>query len=104
MSFGYLTIDHRNSPGLNEDLAIKLGYHPDQVREGSFFEADTITCAHCKTIVVLNPLRTRNRHKCFKCNSYICDNCSAASVATGYNHCSFNELADKFMNAAAKVN
>ena len=102
MSFGYLFLDHRASPGLTEDQARKAGYRPEQVREGSTFEADTKRCAHCATIVILNPLRERPRNKCFKCNDFICDNCAAAAVATGYTHCSFNELADNYLEAAIK--
>jgi uncharacterized paraquat-inducible protein A len=37
-------------------------------------ESATITCSHCQTVVVLNPLRTRERGYCRKCDHYICDN------------------------------
>ena len=33
----------------------------------------TLTCAHCNTVVLLNPSRTRERGHCNRCRSYICD-------------------------------
>jgi hypothetical protein len=33
---------------------------------------------------VMNPLRTRDRAYCPKCDSYICDECEAVRVAAGY--------------------
>ena len=66
---GYMTIDHRASPGLPGSKF--LG-------EGSFFEADTLTCNHCQTPVVMNPDRVRARGHCSKCDKYLCDWCAAA--------------------------
>jgi len=63
---GYLTIDHRASPGIPGSK--HLG-------EGTLFEADTRMCGHCSVPVVLNPYRTRERGFCPKCNSYLCDPC-----------------------------
>lgn len=40
---------------------------------GPKFETPTITCSHCHCIVVLNPLRTRPRGHCRKCDHYVCD-------------------------------
>lgn len=37
-------------------------------------ECATITCAHCHSIVVLNPQRTRERGYCRRCDHYVCDN------------------------------
>lgn len=34
---------------------------------------DTLTCAHCSRIVLLNPRRTRDRGWCFRCDNYVCD-------------------------------
>lgn len=72
--FGYLTIDHRASPGM-----------PDMpgLGEGTFFEADTQTCNHCKIPVVLNPLRKRARFFCPKCDQYCCDICAAGYAQNG---------------------
>ena len=47
----------------------------------SHFEADTYTCTHCSAVVILNPLRKRDRYKCSGCNHHICDGCAADMVA-----------------------
>ena len=66
---GYLEIDHRASdappPGVQRH-----------------FEADTYTCSHCQRVVVMNPMRKRERYKCNGCSHHICDDC-AALRATG---------------------
>lgn len=74
---GYLFVDHRASPGIPPELAQKLGLDPKQVGEGKVMEAKTLTCNHCKAVLIFNPLRTRERGHCFKCNAYICDTCKA---------------------------
>lgn len=43
--------------------------------DGSVVERDTSTCTHCQCVVVLNPLRSRERGYCSKCDHYICDEC-----------------------------
>lgn len=58
-----MLVDHRASPGLPGLPQV--------------FEAATLTCAHCKTVAIKNPDRTRERGHCFRCNSYICDACAA---------------------------
>lgn len=40
-------------------------------------EVDIRNCPHCQNDVMLNPLRTRPRNWCMKCDAYICDNCVA---------------------------
>lgn len=70
---GYLTIDHRFSPGIDANLASQLGITDNQSLHG-LFEADVATCCHCQATVVLNPMRTRPRAQCAKCNRYVCDN------------------------------
>lgn len=83
---GYVFIDHRASPGLPRDFAIRNGLPPDQVCEGGVLEAPTETCTHCGTVVILNPRRTRERHYCQKCDNYICDLCEAARHQPDYVH------------------
>ena len=51
---GYLMIDNRASGGTLQEM-------------------NTMTCAHCGVVVVLNPERTRERGYCNKCHAYICD-------------------------------
>lgn len=61
---GYLFIDNRQAPP-----------EPGVPR---FLEADTRTCGHCHAVVVMNPLRSRPRTFCKKCDHYVCDRCAPA--------------------------
>ena len=71
---GYLLIDHRNSPGVSEEL-IRASNKPFIItKPDQLFESATVTCSHCGVIVVLNPDRTRPRGYCAKCDHYVCDN------------------------------
>ena len=55
----------------------------------------TMTCSHCKTVVMKNPDRVRERSFCAACNHhYICDPCAAASKQPGYVHRNFDQIAD----------
>jgi hypothetical protein len=78
---GYLVIDHSNSPGISAADAARLGILA--APGGTVLERDTVTCAHCHCVVVLNPERVRARATCLKCASYICDGCEAIRVAMG---------------------
>lgn len=61
---------------------------------GNYAELPTMGCAHCGGVVVINPLRTRERAYCRKCDRYICDGCSLVTQKPGYEHRSFAELSD----------
>lgn len=92
---GYLLVDHQASPGLPEDVARLAGYDPKFCGEGKRFEADTLTCSHCKTAVVKNPLRQRERVHCFKCNHYICDFCAFKAYSKpDFDHTPFDKIVD----------
>lgn len=78
---GYLLVDHRDSPGLTEEAVHRAGMPVGSGR--GVFETATFTCTHCTTVVVMNPLRTRDRAYCSKCDRYICDGCGAAMAASG---------------------
>jgi len=79
---GFLQIDHRNSPGLSPaDVAHLPG--AVAVAAGVVHERDVKQCSHCQRDVVLEPLRTRERGYCPKCDSYVCDGCEAIRVKTG---------------------
>lgn len=39
----------------------------------ALIEYATLTCAHCGTVVILNPSRTRPREWCMRCDAYVCD-------------------------------
>ena len=77
---GYFQVDHSASPGLPDEL-MPPGM-PARSGRGNF-EAPTYTCSHCPRVVVLNPLRRRERGYCKKCDKYICDFCTAALHETG---------------------
>lgn len=47
------------------------------------FESATYTCSHCHFVVIINPLRNRERAYCSNCDRYICDACGAAKAITG---------------------
>ena len=87
---GCLMVDHRASPGLPKEMVERLGYG----REGSVAELKTLGCRHCNATVVVNPLRTRERVHCFKCNRYICDLCAADMQRSDYDHRPFEQIVD----------
>jgi DNA-directed RNA polymerase subunit RPC12/RpoP len=68
VGLGYVEVDHR----AGGDLPPGTPRH---------FEADTYTCTHCSAVVVLNPLRKRERYRCSGCSHHICDPCAAKAVA-----------------------
>ena len=97
---GELVIDHRFSPGLPAVLATSLGFSASQLAAGTVAEFSTLTCAHCKTVSVKNPLRSRPRASCFKCgNRYLCDNCGAVAAHPQYYHESFAQKLDTILEA-----
>lgn len=67
---GYLLIDNRHAPAAE--------------RAGTgVTEVPTLTCSHCHTQMVVNPMRTRERPYCRKCDHYLCDGCAAVATLTG---------------------
>lgn len=104
---GYLLINHRESPGLTEsfldDVAGRSSAPPLPPGSGrGTFEAPTITCSHCQKVVVLNPLRNRDRAYCAKCDHYICDDpCGVAYKVSGGACRSFRALMEQLTDQAA---
>ena len=98
---GYLLLDHSNSPGLGEEVIHGMGDDlPLNAGRGKF-EAPTYTCSHCQAIVILNPLRQRERHYCTGCDHYICDTCGAIRAQTM--ECkTFLQIADEIQNRSVK--
>lgn len=88
---GYLMLDHRASPGFTPDEAKRLGYAPGLTSEGKLFETKTNHCTHCGTVVILNPLRERERAHCNACNKDICDNCGIEMKMPFYVHKTYKE-------------
>lgn len=96
-------VDNRASPGLPEDIARAAGYDPAQCRAGGLFETATLTCSHCGNAFVKNPLRTRERPYCAKCDHYICDFCDDRRREPLYVHVPFNKMMDDVINQAQKT-
>jgi hypothetical protein len=99
---GYLLIDHRASPGIPAEIARAVGLDPRQCGEGKLLEMATLSCSHCRCCVVPNPLRTRERAYCMKCDHYICDGCVALTTLSDYIHVPYAQLADRVFSDAAK--
>lgn len=78
---GHVIMDNRSSPGVADDLMVAAGMPIGSGR--GLFEAPTITCSHCERIVIINPLRNRERPYCRKCDHYICDFCGVTMAKTG---------------------
>lgn len=93
-------LDHRSTQGLDEATVRQMGL-PVGAGAG-LFEAPTITCNHCKTVLIVNPLRTRDRAYCRGCDHYICDPCGAARAAAGNVCTSFDSIVDQIQEAALK--
>jgi hypothetical protein len=96
---GEIVIDHRASPGLPEDIARQAGYDPLLCREGKMYEQATLTCSHCRNVVVKNPFRTRDRHYCQKCSGhYICDICAFRATLPDYTHTPFEKVIEQHLS------
>lgn len=78
---GYMTIDHRMSPGLTDEQIQKSGLPPGAGQ--GFFEADFVSCSHCQTVVIINPERVRPRGWCSYCDRYLCDVCEGVRQQDG---------------------
>lgn len=87
---GYVSIDHRESPGLDHPL---LG-------RGKHFQGPTYTCPYCQRVVIINPQRTRDREYCSKMDRYICDECGAKRKL-GVDLIPMKKIIDDLQTAAA---
>jgi hypothetical protein len=90
---GYLHIDHSASPGLTENEVRRMGL-PTEAAKLKVFEADTLTCSHCKSVVVKNPNRIRERGYCRKCTHFVCDYCAIEMEKSDYLHNPFDMRID----------
>ena len=78
---GLLILDHRDSPGVPDSMAVQAGLPVGAGR--GLFEAPTFTCQHCDAVVVINPKRNRERAWCKHCDHYLCDACGVALPHVG---------------------
>lgn len=96
-----MLIDHSNSPGISPDLIRGMGDDLPLNIGQTRFECPTYTCNHCQMVVILNPLRQRERGYCASCDRYICDVCKTARVA-GAACVTFNEITEVILDKEAK--
>jgi len=97
---GMILIDHRESPGVPDELMLAAGYPVGAGRK--VFESATFTCADCERVVVMNPDRSRPRGFCRKCNHYLCDECEAIRFASGGVCRNFKQRVDEMLNQRAR--
>jgi hypothetical protein len=96
----YLEIDHRDSPGITPNQAARIGLGGVPIGKGQVFKTAVATCSNCQKQMILNPLRTRERFYCQKCDSYHCDECALITRVTGV--CKpFRQLLDEAISAYA---
>lgn len=70
---GFLEIHPGMGPALSLEEAAKTGKEIIGAGARGKIEAGILTCSHCQKQVMVNPLRTRDRNWCSKCDHYICD-------------------------------
>jgi hypothetical protein len=81
-SEGVMMVNHKDSPGLTPEFLAEVAKAfpgEDTLPPGAgtgMFEAPIVTCVHCQQMVIINPLRNRQRGWCGKCAHYLCDKCS----------------------------
>ena len=92
---GYLLIDNRFGPGVSADFIRASGKDAPIVGEGGLYESATVTCAHCHSVVILRPDRTRPRGWCRRCDHYVCD-----SPACNVDCRPFNQVLDDLQRQA----
>lgn len=78
---GAFLLDHRHAAPVPDELVIAAGLPVGAGR--GLFEAPTYTCKHCQRVVVVNPLRNRERAYCRGCDHLLCDGCGAERARTG---------------------
>lgn len=100
----YLEVDHRNSPGFTIEEAHRagMGCIAEQVAKGRIAKIPVATCGHCQRQVIMNPMRTRERSRCFKCWNYLCDNCKTVQVANGGECKPFVQVIEELWNEQVK--
>jgi hypothetical protein len=83
MHEGYMLIDHRNSPGLPDDLPPIPGLQSVRAPKGVIVEMAIVVCRHCQVEIIKDPQRTRPRGYCPGCDHYICDRCEGVRIMAG---------------------
>ena len=98
---GYFLLDNSQSKPLTDAEVHRAQLPPGTNAGRGVFEAPTYTCHRCNRVVVMHPLRTRERKFCRAHNDYMCDPCGADVAAIG--HCkTIQQLIDEVYEAEAK--
>ena len=98
---GYLLVDHTDSPGISAEQAASVRSHL-VVPGGTKLETATYNCTNCERMIVLNPLRTRERFYCQKCDGYHCDDCALITKVTGICK-TMKQVVEEFLARMAKA-
>jgi hypothetical protein len=67
---------------------------------GGVVEVPTLTCSHCHKQMIVNPLRTRERAYCPKCDHSICDGCGLARKLNGGDCVPMNAVIERLQTQA----
>jgi hypothetical protein len=87
-----LLVYHRASPGLPLEMARRMGGAPGS----KLIENATLTCCHCRAVVIKNPFRQRERASCPKCSyKYLCDVCATRACAPDYIHQPMDKIVEQ---------
>ena len=70
---GYMLIDNSVNNGVPDELFVGKYAYLRGLGRGKQ-EIKTLTCSHCGSSFLENPLRKRERNYCRRCDHYICDN------------------------------
>jgi len=98
---GYLLLDNRAGPGVSDEFSQKAGLPPGAGK--NLFECATITCSHCQQVLIVNPLRNRERAYCPKCDHYICDRCGALRALNGGQCKTFRQIIEETQEQAVRA-
>lgn len=97
---GYLFIDHRDSPGVPDEIAVPGGFSSGALGPGKIFECATYTCSHCERVENIDPKRPNGAaYLCRGCGHLLCDRCGKEKVRTGICR-PFKALVSEFLEAA----
>lgn len=97
---GYILLDHRNSPGVPDEISVNVGLPAGAGR--GVFEAPTFTCNHCQSVGVINPKRTNGvAFYCRGCEHLICESCGEEKARTGICR-TFEQRVDEFLTSLEK--
>lgn len=70
---------------------------------GVCVEAPVLTCSHCHLQMIVNPMRTRTREYCPKCDHHICDGCALVRKVNGGDCVPLNAVIERLQNHAELI-